>query len=256
MKTNGIIVYEGPSQIDGKPIVAIATGFSRKSNNPKTGDMIQTFILRAGISAHEAHSCGADFSVCGDCKHRKWGTCYVNVYQSPNNVSKAYMDGSYEKFGPNNAHLFVGRKLRIGSYGDPAAVPFGVWNGLVEMSSGHDGYSHQWKNCDPRFKKIVMASVDNIKEMKQAHAMGWRTFRVVLPEDKPTQAEFVCPASDEGGKKIQCDKCLCCSGLASKAKSVTIVAHGGGIGNFKAARFIAIMRKIRQKKKYTHLIPV
>jgi len=255
MKTNGIIIYEGPSEIDGKPIVAIATGFARKSNNPKTGDMIQTWILRSDMDARNANISGDDFSVCGDCKHRTWGTCYVNVHQAPNQVSKAYMNGSYEHFSISNANLFSGRQLRIGSYGDPVAVPYSVWEGLAKLVDGHNGYTHQWKNCDPQFKKIVMASVDNEKEMAKAHSNGWRTFRVVLPQDKPTKAEFVCPASDEGGKKIQCDKCLCCSGLTSKAKSVTIVAHGGGMKGYKARRFIDIITLIRRKKKYTHLVP-
>jgi len=250
---NGIVVYEGNSLIDGKPIVVVVTGFN-KTNNPRTGNMLQSFILRANMSAHKAHSCGADFSVCGNCKHNKWGTCYVNVHQSPNNVSKAYMNGSYEKLSINNIHRFIGRKLRIGSYGDPAAVPFEIWENLLKYCDGHSGYSHQWRRCDVRFKKIVMASVDTEKEMKIAHKMGWRTFRVCLPDDVPTKGEIVCPASDEGGKKTQCVKCLYCSGLASLAKSVTIVAHGGGIQNFKAKRFFKIMKKIRQKKKYTHLI--
>ena len=41
---SGFIIYEGPSQIDGAPIVAIAT---LKSRNRKNGAMIQTWILRA-----------------------------------------------------------------------------------------------------------------------------------------------------------------------------------------------------------------
>ena len=35
-------VYDGPSMIDGKPIVVIMTGFKRASKNAKTDDMIQT----------------------------------------------------------------------------------------------------------------------------------------------------------------------------------------------------------------------
>ena len=250
---NGIVVWEGNSLIDGKPIVVVVTGFN-KTNNPKTGNLLQSFIVRADMSAHDAHACGADISVCGNCKHRRWGTCYVNVHQAPNNVSKAYMNGSYEKLSIHNLHLFLGRKLRIGSYGDPAAVPFEVWENLLKYCKASTGYSHRWKSCDQRFKKILMASVDNLKEMFRAQAKGWRTFRVCLSDDVPTNSEFVCPASDEGGKKVQCEKCLLCCGTKRLAKSVTIIAHGGGIKHYKANRFFKIMKKIRQKKKYTHLI--
>ncbi len=36
-RRNGYIIYEGPSMINGDPIVAIATGFARNSENGKTG---------------------------------------------------------------------------------------------------------------------------------------------------------------------------------------------------------------------------
>ena len=43
---NGYILGEFNSPIDGKPCVAIATGFKSKSQNAKTGgDMIQTFFI-------------------------------------------------------------------------------------------------------------------------------------------------------------------------------------------------------------------
>jgi hypothetical protein len=55
---NGYILYQGPSAIDGKPIVVIATGFASKSNNGKTGDMIQTWIIRQDIAPHLAVKSG------------------------------------------------------------------------------------------------------------------------------------------------------------------------------------------------------
>ena len=42
-KPKGYIIYEGASLIDGKPIVEIAI---LSSKNVKTGNMIQTYILR------------------------------------------------------------------------------------------------------------------------------------------------------------------------------------------------------------------
>ena len=41
-QANGVILYEGPSMLDGAPIVVIATGIRTGSTNVKTGAMIQT----------------------------------------------------------------------------------------------------------------------------------------------------------------------------------------------------------------------
>ena len=61
------IIYQGPSLLDGLPIVAIAT-YSDK--NTKTGKVLQTYIMRSDISPLEASKTGQDFSICGDCKFR------------------------------------------------------------------------------------------------------------------------------------------------------------------------------------------
>ena len=84
------IIYNGPSLLDGKPIVVIAT-FSNR--NTKTGAVVQTYILRSDINPLEASKTGEDFSICGDCtmrgevttdparKQAKGRRCYVNLGQ-------------------------------------------------------------------------------------------------------------------------------------------------------------------------------
>ena len=67
---NGYIFYEGPSAIDGAPIVVIATGFASATGNRKTGDMVQTYIIRQDVKPTDALRTGQDASICGDCKHR------------------------------------------------------------------------------------------------------------------------------------------------------------------------------------------
>ena len=252
-KPQGIIIYEGPSMIDGKPIVVIATGWTR-CQNEKTGKMIQTWIMRSDIPPVEANKIGEDRSVCGDCKHRLWKTCYVSIFNAPYQIYKAYKRGRYEHFSPMNSFWFNTHKLRLGSYGEPVAVPIKVWQGLVEMADGHTGYTHQWKNCDKGFKNFIMASVDNEKEKIQAQEMGWKTFRVRLEDDELHDDEISCPASEEGGKKTTCTKCLLCCGTSRASKNTAIIAHGGQYGE-KKRRFIRIVKLIRRKKKYTHLIP-
>lgn len=233
---SGVVLYEGPSMLNGKPIVAIATGIVTKSSNEKTGDMVQTWIIPSDINPHTAIKTGDDITVCGDCKHRPFlgGDCYVNTAYAPNNVYKAYHNGKYARpyidYDPGILPvLFDGLAFRVGSYGEPVAVPLYVWENCLQSVAFVNGYSHQWKNADfQAFKRFCMASVDNYEEAIMAYSMGWRLFRVrPNGHDIDKAIEFSCPASKEAGKRSSCDKCKACGGLSSKhAKSVTIISHG------------------------------
>ena len=92
MSITGYTLYRGRSNIDGKPIVVIAT---LKTANGKTGDVVQTWILRRDTSALQAVRNGKDYSVCGDCLHRRMKSCYVVIGQAPNNISLRYARGGY-----------------------------------------------------------------------------------------------------------------------------------------------------------------
>ena len=136
-KPLGLILYEGPSLIDGQPIAVIATGFQRRTANSKTGDMVQTWILRSDMNPLEAIHTGQDVSICGNCPLRgmldkqqrrtvnRRRACYVNVHQAPLAVYRAYRRGRYEPFdSAQHLALFQGRMLRLGCYGDPVAAPY------------------------------------------------------------------------------------------------------------------------------------
>lgn len=249
---DGFVLYEGPSLIDGGPIVAIVTGVgSDKSANVKTGTMLQTWILRTDVSPQTAVDTGLDYSICGDCPARgriaqdpkpvtrrtltaaqagrgemtgrpklitpvrESRSCYVVVAQASQAIWKAYHRGNYPRLDRRELPLLgYGRVARIGSYGDPAAVPFAIWEGLTEAALGWTGYTHQW--CDPRvapLSRIVMASVDSEAELHHARSMGWRTFRVLKGSERLVAGlEIVCPASEEGGFRKTCDACRACQG--------------------------------------------
>lgn len=229
---NGAVIYRGPSLIDGAPIVAIATKLKRSGKaNSKTGEMVQTYILRADIHPVEAIRTGADSSICGDCVHRGDGfegrTCYV----SPNgfgSVYRAYAGGSYPEASPDDvAKLIRGRMVRLGTYGDPAAVPSKVWRALVKHSEGWTGYTHQWrKRFAQGLRKLCMASADSAGDAILAHAKGWRTFRVADSKAPSVGREIVCPASKEAGKLLQCIDCKACDGANGRRGSIRIAAHG------------------------------
>jgi hypothetical protein len=224
-KQTGFVLYRGPSQLDGQPIVAIATIGSK---NGKTGAMVQTWIMREDVAPHDALKTGDDSSVCGECPHRpmKGGACYVTVFQAPLAVWRAYHRGRYGEplTWPERQALGRGRVVRLGSYGDPAAVPLDVWEALTDEASAFTGYTHQWRTAPQQsLRHYCMASCDTPADFEAARAMGWRTFR-----------EVVCPASDEGGNKLKCADCKSCSGCATDRKGTIVIVAHGPIGKVRA----------------------
>ena len=233
----GVILYEGPSKIDGKPIVAIARRITEASGNVKTGAMVQTFIMRQDIAPHEALKTGDDSSVCGDCKlrpiHKGATRCYVRVYQAPLSVWNAYQRGRYAAPDVDFdsallPELFAGLSFRIGSYGDPAAVPAATWKTATRLVKNRTGYTHQWnKKIGAGLKKLCMASADNAADVASATAKGWRTFRVrKIEQEVLFGVESICPASKEGGQRVQCDSCGLCQGATIAARNIVIADHG------------------------------
>lgn len=223
---NGWIIYRGPSQLDGKtPIVAIATPRSR---NAKTGPMLQTWIIRADREPVGTVARGADAPICGRCPYRAGGGCYVNIGHAPRAVFLKFKRRAYER-ARDLAAIGEGRKVRIGSYGDPMAVPVQVWRELVSRAAGWSGYTHQW-NWHPaaaEFRNLVMASADSPSDRAAARSAGWRTFRVKTKGAPRLAGEVVCPASTERGKKTDCASCLACNGADNgRTLDVVIDAHG------------------------------
>lgn len=244
---NGAIIWEGKSEIDGAPIMLVATGLKTSSTNAKTGALIQTWILRADMTPQEAVDSGADESICGQCPHRGEvvngknvnRSCYVTIFQAPRNIYQTAMRGKYARLSLEESRaIFAGRNVRLGAYGDPAAVPFDVWESVLADAARGTGYTHQWKTCDSRFAQYCMASADSALEGEHARAMGYRSFRVgTKAESLVKGTEFLCPASKEAGVKTNCAACLACGGLSSPNKaSVYIPAHGaaGKVNAFEA----------------------
>lgn len=228
------VIYEGPSLIDGAPIVVLAQS---NSTNRKTGDMVQTYILCADIDPITASRTGKDSSICGDCIHKGKPsdkatgqaldrTCYVTLAHGPLGKFKAYKRGAYpEAFGHDKIRAIgLGRMVRLGTYGDPAAVPNYIWESLIDAAQGWTAYTHGTTNPMPQ---QIMTSADSLAQAESAWNRGERTFRVIKAlSDVVKGREVVCPASEEAGKRATCDTCKLCAGASVKGKSVAIVAHG------------------------------
>lgn len=245
---NGLVLWEGESLIDGAPIVAIVTGLTTKSGNGKTGAMLQTWILRQDMAPYMAQMLGHDVSICGGCGHRPArlsvtdaGRCYVKTLNAPGAVFRAYVNGSYKRADASTlSAIGKGRAVRLGSYGDPAAVPLAVWESLIAESESHTGYTHQWRAERVRpYARFLMASADIPSDVTRAARYGFRSFLVT-----PNRAMLkrmsdgaramwasvdavnavTCPASKEAGHLTTCADCRMCDG-AGDHPSVRIIKH-------------------------------
>ena len=238
-EAGGSVLYEGPSLIDGEPIVVIMT---YGSNNEKTGDIHQTWILLQDVSPVDGVKTGQDESICGDCVHRPTlaedegeARCYVNVGQAPQAVWKKYKRGGYPTISLDEACAIVdGDMVRFGAYGDPGAVESTLWERLADACADHTGYTHRWRDTGKGLAGIAMASVDSSDEMIEAWGKGFATFRVEKSSDAmrdPVKGEAICPSP-----KVSCLTCpLKCNGSTGKVNGRRILDHGPGGEGRKAA---------------------
>lgn len=254
--TNGIILHRGQSSIDGSAIVVIMTGTRDISANPKTGDMLQTWILVDDFHPMEAIKTGRDSAICGSCPYRGDAQnprlCYVKL-MAPGMIWKTYRRGGYLDLSAYHdadtiADIVRDRFVRLGSYGDPLAVQDpGSWR-WVDAAAGRTGYTHRWKNIEQDFRdddrfgselawwrERIMASVDSEPERRTAADLGWRTFRPLFAgEDRTRGSEIQCPASKEAGYRATCADCRLCGGTDTGhrkiAPSVAINIHGPVVG--------------------------
>ena len=239
----GVILYEGPSAINGAPIVVIANRIVAKSNNDKTGAMVQTFILAADVNPFRALKDGRDEAVCGDCPQRPFngGKCYVDVAKSVVSVFGAYQRGRYARPGVDYCaeilpELFAGLAFRLGTYGDPAAAPFAIWEACTTKAAKVTGYSHQWRNpAFQAFAALCMASCETESDQLLASACGWRTFRAKRAAEPKARSEIGCPAAKENGARTSCALCGLCAGNRSNSpRDIVINLHGFRVGKSAA----------------------
>jgi hypothetical protein len=232
-KPRTVLVWSGLSSFDAR--VRIGAFLTFRSNNPKTGDIPQLMILRLDMSPVQAVRRGLDDA---NCKHRgiavrKSGrtrfvnrSCYVAVIHGPRAIYASWKRGNVPTWSVEQAAAVIaGQTLRLGSYGDPAAVPVAVLETLAAAAARTVGYSHQWKTAG--LQGLVMASCDTVAERLQAKDLGYRTFRVSTDID-PQAREILCPASEQAGKRTQCERCGLCDGsrLADRRADIMIPVHG------------------------------
>jgi hypothetical protein len=166
--------------------------------------------------------------------------CYVRLEQAPSGIFKAYQAGRYElATTPEAVELVRGRALRIGAYGDSAALPVGVVRPLADVASAALNYTHAAGYAPGRADRLgsfTMASADSIEQAQRYQQRGLRTFRVSpvfelvagvrrVLDIQPGEAQ--CPKTID--KAIQCIDCGLCDGLRRGLRgNIVAPAHGKG----------------------------
>ncbi len=253
---SGFILYRGPSRFTGEPIAVVATGIKRKSGNVKTGYLVQTWILPIGadgaaILPHVAVPTGAAVAVCGRCPLLGNG-CYVRLDTAPRAVADAFNRGAYPDATPAAVaaivaeHVRAGRidGFRIGSWGDPAAVPADVWRAIVDtvrIAGGvTPGYTHAWSGRYATRPEAVattdaygflMASAHGAADRIRARAAGFRAFTLLAKEER-IEGAFQCPATVSTGYRKTCAECGACDGKRDaddRRADPLIVVHGAAV---------------------------
>jgi hypothetical protein len=256
-KPSGVVLYRGKSMLGGDDdIVVVAT---LHSDNRKTGNMIQVWILMADMDPYEAIRRNRNQGVCGKCFFQgTWNpetekyearVCYVNLGHAPLQIYRSYQQGRYPEYWPgDHDSLFLCRKIRWGAYGDPAAVPIPVIRRFLRLCAfDRTGYSNQLFWIDRRRAETLaqwfMCSCHTPAQLAEAERRGWRAFLTVPDEvldKRPRQRTpawqkaidccIECPYTSHG---VACVDCRLCNGYESSAKSVFIGAHGAVGRNLK-----------------------
>lgn len=118
---------------------------------------------------------------------------------------------------PLKRSLLHNRVIRLGAYGDPAAIPLDVWDDITKHSAAHTGYTHQWRKF-PGIKKYCQASTEDVAGTLEAQALGFKTYRIRTDDEPLLPDEVKCPYP-----KVQCLQCGLCNG---QLKNVSTVVHG------------------------------
>ena len=160
--------------------------------------------------------------------------------QAPTIIYKAYQRGLYREATPDDAAQYGrGRALRIGAYGDSAALPIGVVEPIADAADTVTNYTHSGCYDMTRAKQLAqftMLSADNLKQAKRYWKTGARTFRVssdwelvdgVRRVNDIAPDESQCPKTIS--KRVTCETCGVCDGLKRGIKnSIVAPSHGNG----------------------------
>lgn len=242
-KQTSFKIWQGPSAYNGEEIACILTNTNGSSKNPKTGPMIQSWILPVKMDPKDAiQKNNGDACCCGDCPlkpskagFKKYDSCYVGrrVFQAPRNVWLGSIKRPVELDKGIISLVQSSHQIRYGSYGDIAMIPKDIFE-IIHTSvlkdrkvKTHTAYTHQHKKAFAYWtRRYAMASIENKCDGQLFRSFGWRTFRVASKDNlELDKDEIICPNITRG---TQCIDCGLCDGKRhdnDNRKSIIIPAH-------------------------------
>lgn len=230
-KILGIVLYDGPSLLDGVTRVICVANRLNGSKNAKSPQP-QTWIFPAEQVPRSATKTGTDAAVCGTCPRRptnaarlvhQWDlsgrvgprppACYVRIDNAPRVVHDAWRRGQYVTARARHlGRLGAGRSWRWGAWGDPAAIPAAIIDAVSSGVTGTlTGYTHAWREGFA-LQRWLMASADSLADVALAESLGYRAFFAAPPGTPRPPRTGTCPAAMESGKLSDCERCGACDG--------------------------------------------
>lgn len=213
--------------------------WTAKTSNRKTGDVPTAYIGETKTKALRS---------CKGCNLLKNKDCYAwfgTVSWGFDGILSAYKKKPYKyslAYALTNRNPKA-RMVRMAALGDPARANrkelLDSHKLATQLGLAFVGYTHFHREKGAwRYRKLLMASCDNIQEADNAVARGWRATAIV-PYNTPTKRfvtpegnhAVICPAQTNPGQ-ITCNDCLLCD--ASRKTRFSIVAfkdHGPKVRN-------------------------
>ena len=216
--------YSVISKNKAKDTINYMSGLTKRVLNIKTGDMAKTVHAVLSMSPTQAIKSKKTKSNCLDCPIKP--ECYVN----PVTLNKGWKIATGMEVSEPQKH---GKHVRFGEWGDPSLLSIPEIGKVIDSGlGGWTGYTHDWLNCDEKYSQFFMASIEHKFAIREglsilqlralAKEMGYRTYRVLLPGEKPEKGEIPCPYP-----RVQCENCLLCSGKEGLGKKdITNPLHG------------------------------
>lgn len=189
------------------------------SSNRKTGDMVQTYLLDKSRLTSEKSVFGAKCQACPMVRE-----CYVSRDKlSVRRSLVLTLEGerrTYEKRELVDVlPLLQGRLIRLGTYGDPSAIPLSDLALICSAAKGHTGYTHFWREVDEGYSAYLMASCETLADELLSNALGYRAFRVLLDAHNVHETSDKSVQCLNASVGLTCAECLLCSGSQGKGSS-------------------------------------
>lgn len=234
-----LVLWAGPSELDGTPIMLVGSRIAEPSQNRKTGDMVQVSIMRQDLAPIDAWRVGGDAAVCPDaCPHRSKardgrGTCYVNKARLTATHAAAVRELRAGRVG-FPPFLFARARVRMGMEGDPAAVPLEVIAPILRASGAWSMYTAAWRTLPDAWRTYAMASCDTPADAAEAMRRGWRPFAASqsVEEDHAYETAGLTLCNAERPTPVTCAACLRCNGSGKNpSRPGAYLAIHGALGS-------------------------